>query len=58
MLFGRMVPVFREMISVPAGLLKMRVQKFLIYTLLGSCGWSITMVLIGYYFGIATFDII
>ena len=57
-LFGRMVPVFREMISVPAGLLKMRVQKFLIYTFLGSCGWSITMVLIGYYFGIATFDII
>ena len=57
-LFGRMVPVFREMISVPAGLLKMRVQKFLIYTLLGSCGWSITMVMIGYYFGIATFDII
>ena len=31
-LFGRMVPVFREMISVPAGLLKMRIQKFLIYT--------------------------
>ena len=57
-LFGRMVPVFRAMISVPAGLLKMRVQKFLIYTLLGSCGWSITMVMIGYYFGIATFDII
>ena len=57
-LFGRMVPVFREMISVPAGLLKMRVQKFLIYTLLGACGWSITMVMIGYYFGIATFDII
>ena len=31
-LFGRMIPVFREMVSVPAGLLKMRVQKFLIYT--------------------------
>ena len=57
-LFGRMVPVFREMISVPAGLLKMRIQKFLIYTLLGSCGWSITMIMIGYYFGIATFEII
>ena len=57
-LFGRMVPVFREMISVPAGLLKMRTQKFLIYTLLGSCGWSITMIMIGYYFGIATFEII
>ena len=57
-LFGRMVPVFREMISVPAGLLKMRIQKFLIYTLLGSCGWSITMIMIGYYFGIATFEMI
>ena len=57
-LFGRMVPVFREMISVPAGLLKMRIQKFLIYTILGSCGWSITMITIGYYFGIATFEMI
>ena len=57
-LFGRMVPVFREMISVPAGLLKMRIQKFLIYTFVGSCAWSITMIIIGYYFGIATFDII
>tara|TARA_B100000029_G_scaffold173438_1_gene169948 strand:- start:28 stop:555 length:528 start_codon:yes stop_codon:yes gene_type:complete len=57
-LFGRMVPVFREMISVPAGLLKMKIQKFLIYTVLGSCGWSITMIIIGYYFGIATFEII
>jgi len=57
-LFGRMVPVFREMISVPAGLLKMKTQKFLIYTLLGSCGWSITMIMVGYYFGIATFEMI
>ena len=57
-LFGRMVPVFREMVSVPAGLLKMKVQKFLIYTVLGSCAWSITMITIGYYFGIATFEII
>ena len=57
-LFGRMVPVFREMVSVPAGLLKMKVQKFLIYTVLGSCAWSITMITIGYYFGIATLEII
>ena len=57
-LFGRMIPVFREMVSVPAGLLKMKVQKFLIYTVLGSCAWSITMITIGYYFGIATFEII
>ena len=56
-LFGRMVPVFREMISVPAGLLKMSIKKFMIYTVLGSCGSSITMVMVGYFFGVATFDI-
>jgi len=55
-LFGRMVPVFREMISVPAGLLKMRFPKFLAYTILGSCGWSITLIFIGYYFGIASLE--
>ena len=57
-LFGRMVPVFREMISVPAGLLKMNVKKFLVYTILGSCGWGITMVLIGYFFGLTAFEMI
>ena len=56
-LFGRMVAVFREMISIPAGLLKMSIKKFMIYTVLGSCGWSITMIMVGYFFGIATFDI-
>ena len=35
-LFGRMIPVFREMISIPAGLLKMKFAKFFAYTLLGS----------------------
>ena len=57
-LFGRMIPVFREMISVPAGLLKMNVMKFLAYTILGSCGWGITMVLIGYFFGLTAFEMI
>ena len=52
-LFGRMIPVFRELVSIPAGLLKMKLPKFLAYTILGSCGWSITLIFIGYYFGIA-----
>ena len=55
-LFGRMIPVFREMISIPAGLLKMKLPKFLAYTILGSCGWSITLIFIGYYFGIAAVE--
>jgi len=49
--FGRMVPVMREMISVPAGLLKMRIPKFVFYTFAGSCIWSAGTILSGYYFG-------
>ena len=48
---GRMVPVMREMISVPAGLLKMRIPKFVAYTFAGSCVWSAATILSGYYFG-------
>jgi len=55
-LFGRMIPVFREMVSIPAGLLKMKLPKFLVYTVLGSCGWSMTLIFIGYYFGVASVE--
>ncbi len=48
---GRMIPVMREMISVPAGLLKMRIPKFITYTFAGSCVWSAGTILAGYYFG-------
>ena len=48
---GRMVPVMREMISVPAGLLKMKIPKFVMYTFAGSCIWSTGTILSGYYFG-------
>lgn len=48
---GRMVPVMREMISIPAGLLKMRIPKFVTYTFAGSCVWSAGTILSGYYFG-------
>ena len=50
---GRMVPVMREMISVPAGLLKMKIPKFVLYTFAGSCVWSAGTILSGYYFGTA-----
>ena len=48
---GRMVPLMREMISVPAGLLKMKIPKFVTYTFAGSCVWSTGTILSGYYFG-------
>ncbi len=54
---GRMVPVLREMISIPAGLLGMKPLKFLVYTFCGSCIWSIALTLVGYYFGQITLGI-
>ena len=48
---GRVVPLMRELISIPAGLLKMRFLKFIIYTFAGSCIWSAITILSGYYFG-------
>ncbi len=48
---GRMVPMMREMISVPAGLLKMKIPKFVLFTFAGSFVWSSATILAGYYFG-------
>ena len=50
-LVGRMVPMMREMISVPAGLLKMKIPKFILFTFIGSCIWASITILGGYYFG-------
>lgn len=47
----RMIPVLRELISIPAGVFGMRPLKFLIYTFGGSCIWSVSLTLAGYYFG-------
>lgn len=55
--FGRMAPVVREMISIPAGLLKMKPVKFITYTFCGSCVWSIALTAAGYYFGHITLQI-
>jgi len=54
---GRLVPVVREMISIPAGLLKMNPAKFLLYTFLGSCTYSAITILAGYYLGLAVVEI-
>ena len=50
-LLGRVVPVMREMISIPAGLLQMKTLKFLLYTFVGSYIWSAGTIIAGYYFG-------
>jgi len=53
---GRFIPGIREIVSIPAGIFDMKIPKFLIFTFVGSCGWSIALTTIGYYFGVATID--
>ncbi|MGW5971804.1 DedA family protein [Streptomyces sp. NPDC055186] len=50
-LLGRMVPIFRSLISVPAGLERMPVPVFLLLTTLGSLIWNSVLVLSGYWLG-------
>lgn len=49
--FGRMVPMVRAFISVPAGIAEMNFVKFNIYTLLGVLPWSIGLTWTGYALG-------
>lgn len=49
--FGRMIPIFRSLISVPAGVERMRIGMFLAYTTLGSLLWNTAFVLAGYGLG-------
>ncbi len=56
-LFGRLIPGIRELVSIPAGIFKMNPKKFLIFTFIGSCAWSTLLTVIGYYLGVATLEI-
>ena len=49
---GRLLPGFRHFISIPAGLAKMNIIKFLFYTALGSTIWTTILVIFGYYFSL------
>jgi membrane protein DedA with SNARE-associated domain len=49
--FGRMVPLFRSLISLPAGIERMPMWQFLSLTTLGSLIWNSVFVVAGYLLG-------
>lgn len=49
--FGRMVPLFRSLISIPAGIERMPLLWFVPLTLAGSLIWNTIFVTAGFYLG-------
>lgn len=49
--FGRMIPIFRSLISIPAGVERMSVPVFLALTTIGSLIWNTVFVVAGYQLG-------
>ena len=48
---GRMLPTIRSIVSVPAGLLRMRLRSFFIWSTIGTVGWSSGLAIAGYLLG-------
>lgn len=49
--FGRLLPVIRTFISLPAGIARMDLKKFIGFSLLGMLPWNAILIYLGYRFG-------
>lgn len=50
-LFGRLIPIIRSLVSIPAGLVEMNIVKFLALTALGSGVWNTIWISLGFSLG-------
>lgn len=49
--FGRFIPIFRSLISIPAGVVRMPLWRFGLLTALGSLIWNTAFILCGWFLG-------
>jgi membrane protein DedA with SNARE-associated domain len=50
-LLGRCVPVIRSLVSIPAGIVRMPIPRFLLLTAIGSGVWNALFIGLGWYLG-------
>jgi len=49
--FGRLIPLIRSLVSIPAGLTEMKLSKFILFTTLGSATWNTIWISLGFFLG-------
>ena len=50
-MFARVVPTIRSIVSLPAGMVRMRLHSFLIWSTIGTAAWSALLAIAGYILG-------